>query len=79
MVTEVLKLNGYNRASQTYEMEHVFQAGSLKLEEVKPCGDLPGKAFIQPMDYQAHCGLPSSATTRPLHAGLSMWRQLDVG
>ncbi len=37
MVTEVLRLNGYNRASQTYQMEHVFQAASSKIQEVMPC------------------------------------------
>jgi pilus assembly protein CpaF len=36
-VREVLRLNGYDRNSQRYLMEHVYNAGSQDFTEVKPC------------------------------------------
>jgi pilus assembly protein CpaF len=37
VIREVLKLNGYNRASQSFQMEIVYQAGVHNCPEVKPC------------------------------------------
>jgi pilus assembly protein CpaF len=37
VIREVLKLNGYNRASQSFQMEIVFRADSHNSVEVKPC------------------------------------------
>ena len=37
VIREVLKLNGYNRASQSFQMEMVYQAPSHNSAEVKPC------------------------------------------
>ncbi len=37
VIREVLKLNGYNRASQSFQMEIVYQAASHNSAEVKPC------------------------------------------
>jgi pilus assembly protein CpaF len=37
VIREVLKLNGYNRASQSFQMEIVYQAANHNSVEVKPC------------------------------------------
>ena len=37
VIREVLKLNGYNRASQSFQMEIIYQAPSHNCPEVKPC------------------------------------------
>ena len=37
VIREVLRLNGYNRAAQSFQTEYVYQAGSREIAEVKPC------------------------------------------
>jgi pilus assembly protein CpaF len=37
VIREVLRLNGYDRAAQSFQMELVYQAGSMEITEVKPC------------------------------------------
>ena len=37
VVREVLALTGYDRASQSFQMERVYEAGSTPKAEVKPC------------------------------------------
>ena len=37
VIREVLKLNGYDRAAQTFQMEQVFQTGSREIAGGKPC------------------------------------------
>jgi pilus assembly protein CpaF len=37
VIREVLQLNGYDRSTQSFQMEQVFQAESRAITEVKPC------------------------------------------
>jgi pilus assembly protein CpaF len=37
VIREVLKLNGYDRAAQSFQMEQVFQTGSQEIAGGKPC------------------------------------------
>ena len=37
VIREVLRLNGYNRSTQSFQTEYVFQSGSREIMEVKPC------------------------------------------
>jgi pilus assembly protein CpaF len=37
VIREVLQLNGYDRSTQSFRLEQVFQAGSHSITEVKPC------------------------------------------
>jgi len=37
MIREVLKLNGYDRTAQAFQMEQVFQTGSQEIAGGKPC------------------------------------------
>ena len=37
VVREVLALTGYDRVSQSFQMERVYEAGSTLKAEVKPC------------------------------------------
>ena len=37
VIREVLKLNGYDRAAQSFQMEQVFQTGSQEIVGGKPC------------------------------------------
>jgi pilus assembly protein CpaF len=37
VIREVLRLNGYDRNSQTFQTEYVYQAESQNIVEVKPC------------------------------------------
>jgi pilus assembly protein CpaF len=37
VIREVLKMNGYNRAAQSFQTEIVFEASSREIAEVKPC------------------------------------------
>jgi pilus assembly protein CpaF len=37
VIREVLRMNGYNRAAQTFQTELVYQSGSHEIAKVKPC------------------------------------------
>ena len=37
VIREVLKMNGYNRAAQSFQTELIFEAQSREIAEVKPC------------------------------------------
>jgi pilus assembly protein CpaF len=37
VIREVLRMNGYNRAAQTFQTELVYQSGSQEIAKVKPC------------------------------------------
>ena len=37
VIREVLRLNGYNRSTQSFQTEYVFQSESREIAEVKPC------------------------------------------
>jgi pilus assembly protein CpaF len=37
VIREVLRLNGYSRSTQSFQIEYVFQAGSREIVEAKPC------------------------------------------
>ena len=37
VIREVLKLNGYDRTAQAFQMEQVFQTGSQEIAGGKPC------------------------------------------
>ncbi len=37
VIREVLRMNGYNRTTQSFQTEYVYQAGSHGIVEVKPC------------------------------------------
>jgi len=37
VIREVLKLNGYDRTAQAFQMEQVFQTGSQEIVGGKPC------------------------------------------
>jgi pilus assembly protein CpaF len=37
VIREVLRLNGYNRSTQSFQTEYVFQSENREIAEVKPC------------------------------------------
>jgi pilus assembly protein CpaF len=37
VIREVLRLNGYDRSTQCFQKEYVYQAESRGIAEVKPC------------------------------------------
>jgi len=37
VIREVLRLKGYSRSTQSFQIEYVFQAGGREIAEVKPC------------------------------------------
>ena len=37
VIREVLRLNGYDRTAQAFQMEQVFQTGSQEIVGGKPC------------------------------------------